>query len=166
MLTSTSWTFSRQPMGSKQPSGPWTVLVSITRSETRFIWCHAGISRRIRIPTISDDLRRLLGEYDNLWVDLSWVVSEAYVAPGGKPNPAWIELIEAYPDRFMIGSDTVGRFAKLPDEIHKYYVLLDALEPATSRKVARDNFLSVLPSRIRQKLTEDRPKAIAGEQAP
>ncbi|MEE8155970.1 MAG: amidohydrolase family protein [Phycisphaerales bacterium] len=116
---------------------------------TRFIWCHAGISRRIRIPTVVDELHRLLEQYDNLWIDLSWVVFEEAIAPEGVPKPAWIQLIEAHPDRFMIGSDTVGRFANLSEEIHKYDVLLDALAPATARKVARDNFLSVLPARVR-----------------
>ena len=50
----------------------------------------------------------------------------------------------------MIGSDTVGRFASLAEEIHKFDVLLDALAPATARQVARDNFLSVLPARVRE----------------
>ena len=61
----------------------------------------------------------------------------------GVSKPAWIQLIEAHPERFMIGSDTVGRFASLTEEIDKYDVLLGALTPTTARQVARDNFLSV-----------------------
>lgn len=121
---------------------------------TRFIWCHAGISRRIEIPTLTEDLRRLLSTYANLWIDLSWVVFDEYVAPDGKPAPAWIELAEEFPDRFMIGSDTVGHFTALPAAIQRYYVFLEALEPETRAKVARENFLSVLPQRVRARLAK------------
>lgn len=115
--------------------------------KTKFIWCHAGISRRVNVPTLLHELRRMVRTYPNVWVDLSWVVFEDYIAKNGQPDRGWVELIEAYPDRFMVGSDKVGRFANYPGEILKYQVLLDALKPETARKVARDNFLSVLPAR-------------------
>lgn len=122
--------------------------------QTRFIWCHAGISRRIEIPTLTQELRRLLSTYKQLWIDLSWVVFDDYVAPDGKPAAAWIELVEEFPDRFMIGSDTVGHFTGLPAAIQRYHVFLEALEPETRAKVARDNFLSVLPQRVRTDLAK------------
>jgi hypothetical protein len=125
---------------------------------TRFIWCHAGISRRIEVPTLTQELRRLLSTYEQLWIDLSWVVLDDYVAPDGKPAPAWIELVEEFPDRFMIGSDTVGHFTGLPATIQRYHVFLEALEPETRAKVARDNFLSVLPQRVRTDLARDAHK--------
>jgi predicted TIM-barrel fold metal-dependent hydrolase len=121
--------------------------------KTRFIWCHAGISRRVTVPTLTEEIQRLLSRYKNLWLDLSWVVFENYIAPGGSPDPKWIRLVERFPDRFMIGSDKVARFANLNDEIGKFYVFLDALEPATARKVGRDNFLDVLPRRVRSQLS-------------
>jgi hypothetical protein len=31
--------------------------------------------------------------------------------------------------------------------LQRYYLLLDALQPATARKVAHDNFLALLPAR-------------------
>ena len=127
---------------------------------TRFIWCHAGISRRIEISTLTKELRRLLSTYKRLWIDLSWVVFDDYVAPDGKPAPAWIELVEEFPDRFMIGSDSVGHFTELSATIRRYYVFLEALEPETRAKVARDNFLSVLPQRVRTDLAKDAPKTI------
>jgi len=113
--------------------------------KTRFIWCHAGISRRIIVPTLTDDLRRLLKTYPNLWIDIAWVVFENCITKDGKPVPAWMDLIEEFPDRFLIGSDKVGKFTDYPPEMQKYYVLLDALKPETAKKIARDNFLSTLP---------------------
>lgn len=122
--------------------------------ETRFIWAHCGISRRIEIPTLTQELDRMLGRYENLWADLSWVVFETYIAPDGEPAPEWIELIERHPDRFIIGSDVVGKFDQLPREITKYYVLLDRLKPQTAEKVARGNFLDILPKAVREGLED------------
>jgi predicted TIM-barrel fold metal-dependent hydrolase len=121
---------------------------------TRFIWCHAGISRRIDIPNLPKVLRRLLSTYEHLWIGLSWVVID-YVAPDRKAAQDWIELIEEFPDRFMIGSDTVGHFAGLPATIQEYYVPLEALKPETRKKVAHDNFLSILPQRVQIELAKD-----------
>lgn len=115
--------------------------------QTKFIWCHAGISRRIAVPTLLTELRRMVTTYPNVWVDLSWVVFEDYIAKDGKLSPEWVSLIEAHPGRFMIGSDKVGRFHNYPGEIMKYELLLDALQPSTARKVGRDNFLALLPKK-------------------
>jgi predicted TIM-barrel fold metal-dependent hydrolase len=118
--------------------------------KTRFIWCHAGISRRIDVPSQAQNLRRLLNAYPNLNVDLSWVVFESYLAPQGAPAQSWVDLIEAFPTRFMIGSDKVGHFADYEKETLKYNVFLDALTPETAKLVARDNFLALLPKRVRE----------------
>ena len=115
--------------------------------KTRFIWCHAGISRRINVPGITDDLRRMVKTYPNVWIDIAWVVFEDYIAKESKLSQAWVDLLEEFPDRFMIGSDKVGKFGNYPAEMQKYYLLLDALKPETAKKVAHDNFLSVLPKK-------------------
>jgi predicted TIM-barrel fold metal-dependent hydrolase len=112
---------------------------------TRIIWCHAGVSRRIDVPTLPQQVRRLLAAYPNLYIDLSWVVFETYLTHNGQPVSDWVTLIETFPNRFMIGSDKVGKFADYHLEMQKYYVLLAALKPDTARKVGHDNFLSVLP---------------------
>jgi predicted TIM-barrel fold metal-dependent hydrolase len=114
---------------------------------TRIVWAHAGISRRIVIPNHTDILRRMLARYPNLTVDLSWVIFEQEIAPGNVLDRRWVSLIEEYPDRFTIGSDTVGFFDQYKPTLERYYLLLDALQPGTARKVAHDNFLSLLPAR-------------------
>jgi predicted TIM-barrel fold metal-dependent hydrolase len=112
---------------------------------TRVIWAHAGISRRIVIPSHTEILRRMLGLYPNLTIDLSWVIFEQEIAPAGVLDRRWPALIEEFPDRFVIGSDTVGFFDTYKPTLQRYYLLLDALKPATARKVAHDNFLALLP---------------------
>ncbi|MNG38529.1 hypothetical protein D3C84_1262720 [compost metagenome] len=63
----------------------------------------------------------------------------------GKPRGEWLELVERFPERFMLGSDVVGRFNKLGKEMRSFDPFLDALPEDVARKVARDNFLSILP---------------------
>lgn len=118
-----------------------------THPNTRMIWAHAGISRRIVIANHTDILRRVLGLYPNLTIDLSWVIFEQELAPGGALDRKWVSLIEEYPGRFVIGSDTVGVFDQYQPTLQRYYLLLDALQPGTARKVAHDNFLALLPGR-------------------
>jgi hypothetical protein len=117
-----------------------------THPKTRVIWAHAGISRRIVIANHTDILRRMLGQYRNLTIDLSWVIFEQELAPGGTLDRRWVSLIEEYPGRFVIGSDTVGSFDDYKPTLQRYYLLLDALKPETARKVAHDNFLALLPA--------------------
>jgi hypothetical protein len=45
----------------------------------------------------------------------------------------------------MIGSDLLGRYAKLNEKLHSFDVFLNALPADTAQKVARDNFLALLP---------------------
>lgn len=136
------------PAWLEQPAFLAEVEVAIqAHPKTRIIWAHAGISRRIIIPNHTDILHRMLAQYPNLTIDLSWVIFEQEIAPGGTLDRKWASLIEEYPNRFVIGSDTVGFFDQYKPTLQRYYVLLDALKPSTARKVAHDNFLALLPTR-------------------
>ena len=91
-------------------------------------------------------LTRLLEDYPNLYVDLSWSVLQPYLLDEqGVPRKAWLALVEKYPERFMLGSDVVGRFGSLGEQMHGFKPFLDALPEAVAHKVARENFLAVLP---------------------
>ncbi|MDD1013387.1 amidohydrolase family protein [Pseudomonas rubra] len=118
---------------------------------TRFIWAHAGTSMEIhrhqtRLDFLLPTLSRLLEDYPNLYVDLSWSVLRPYLLDDqGKPRAQWLELVKRFPERFMLGSDVVGRFASLGEQMQGFDVFLDALPADIAQKVARDNFLAVLP---------------------
>ncbi len=118
---------------------------------TRFIWAHAGTSAEIhrhqtQLTFLLPTLTRMLEAYPNLFIDLSWSMLTPYLLDEqGKPRPEWLELVEKYPDRFMLGSDVVGRFNKLGEEMHSFKPFLDALPEGIAKKVARDNFLAILP---------------------
>ncbi|MCH4902085.1 amidohydrolase [Pseudomonas sp. CH235] len=118
---------------------------------TRFIWAHAGTSAEIhrhqtQLDFLLPTLTRMLEAYPNLFIDLSWSLLTPYLLDEkSQPRAEWVQLVERYPDRFMIGSDVVGRFNKLGKEIHGFKPFLDALPEAVAKKVARDNFLGILP---------------------
>ncbi|MEG8235182.1 amidohydrolase family protein [Pseudomonas orientalis] len=122
---------------------------------TRFIWAHAGTSKEIHRHQVQMDfllptLSRLLEAYPNLYIDLSWSVLTPYLLDdAGKPRPEWVKLVERFPDRFMLGSDVVGRFNKLGKEMRGFDPFLDALPEDVAHKVARDNFLAILPKSTR-----------------
>jgi predicted TIM-barrel fold metal-dependent hydrolase len=121
--------------------------------QTKFIHCHAGVSRRIIVNDLVAIHDELLSNYPNVTLDLSWVVFEQEIILAnrfdvdGDPmiKPAWIELIEKYPDRFMIGSDKVGSFADYRSEIRKWDALLKRLQPKTREMIAQTNFLQIMP---------------------
>lgn len=120
--------------------------------KVRFIWAHAGTSKEIhrhqeKLDFVLPTLQRMLGVYQNLYIDLSWTVLEPYLLDGnGKPDPEWVALVEQYPDRFMIGSDVVGRFGNQGNNMQAFDPFLDALPEDVAKKVARDNFLAILPA--------------------
>ena len=87
-------------------------------------------------------LERLLDAYhQNLYLDLSWVVLGSYVY---RDLDGWVALIEKYPDNFLIGSDSVGKYSGIPMELKKFQALLSALPTETRTKVAHKNLAAIL----------------------
>lgn len=122
---------------------------------TRFIWAHAGTSKEIHRHQVQMDfllptLTRMLEAYPNLYIDLSWSMLTPYLLDeAGKPRAEWVKLVERFPERFMLGSDVVGRFNKLGKEMRSFEPFLDALPEEVAHKVALDNFLAILPNPAR-----------------
>ena len=124
---------------------------------TRIVWAHAGLSRYLNVDPVkyTDLLGEMMVRHDNLWIDLSWLIYEDNIT-SGKPEydvkDCWLKLVKNFSDRFMIGSDAVGKYENYAFNIRKYYTLLDELPEKMARKVAKDNYISVLPKRVRKKL--------------
>jgi predicted TIM-barrel fold metal-dependent hydrolase len=73
---------------------------------TRILWAHAGAV--LTPQQVSDVMTRC----PNVWVELSardpWrFINNPMSDPDGALLPPWRALIEAFPERFMIGSDPV-----------------------------------------------------------
>ena len=124
---------------------------------TRFIWCHAGISRRVTVDNLAFWIEEVLKETGNqVYIDLSWVVLDDYVH---RELDRWVELIERYPDRFMIGSDAVGAASRIDEELDRFDPLLSGLSEDARSLVAHDNFADLM-----QEMAELRTAAGLGEQ--
>lgn len=107
------------------------------------VWAHwCGLST----PNVA---RRFLEQFPKLHCDLAWIhkppaeVVNPLVDDEGHFLSAWKELIEAFPDRFLVGMD--GRYETYQNRAHKYREALGRLRSTTARKVATENFHRILP---------------------
>lgn len=67
--------------------------------ELKIIWAHAGMSEPANV------VHNMMQKYDKLWADTSyreWDILQS----NGSIDPEWRKVLEAYPERFMVGSDT------------------------------------------------------------
>ncbi|MDE3260660.1 MAG: amidohydrolase family protein [Acidobacteriota bacterium] len=112
---------------------------------TTILWAHAGLGRFVEpTPGYVELLEELLRDegLSHLYLDLSWdVVAEQIVAPP-ETLAAWISLVDRWPDRFILGSDSVvatGADAYL-GALEAWRPLLDGLDPDSSEKVRLGNY--------------------------
>jgi hypothetical protein len=102
--------------------------------KARLIWAHTGIGGA---PAARVD--QLLAKYPLLMGELSY--RPGLTCEGGKLCPEWRALVQKYPTRFLIGSDTwVNQRWQYYDELMKgYRTWLGDLPPALARGIAWDN---------------------------
>jgi len=60
------------------------------------LWAHSGF-------VDPDQIRPMLARYKRLWADLAF---RSQHATDGKVEAEWLALFKAFPDRFMVGTDT------------------------------------------------------------
>ena len=129
----------------------WTRLRELSALLERFpdvavIWAHGGYT-----PLFV--ARRMLQRHPNLTYELSartWPVHRrspdyTILRDGQAVWPQWLELIEAKPDRFVVGTDASHRSAD--SEAMKFasvQAFLRQLSPTTQERVARGNLLKLL----------------------
>ena len=69
----------------------------------RVLWAHSGFER-------PENVVAMLRKYTTLFCDLAFLTSHA---SGGKVAPAWREAFLAFPDRFLVGTDSFT-----PERLH------------------------------------------------
>lgn len=116
-----------------------------TYPRTKFVWCHAGHAPRLSSPELAATIRKVLDEHKNLWIDLSWLVIELEIWPMIDKRGQWVKLMSDHPDRFLVGSDVVGDYSSYEHSWTKFERLLKLLPPAARTKIAKTNFLGLLP---------------------
>ena len=130
----------------------WTRMRELSALLERFpdvavIWAHGGYT-----PLFV--ARRMLERHPNLVYELSartWPrhprsPDYTILRDGKDVWPEWLALIEALPERFLVGTDASQRNADSDDmKFASVQAFLRQLSPATREKVARGNLLKLLP---------------------
>jgi hypothetical protein len=102
------------------------------RPDITVLWAHAGLTEP------PETVQRVLDAHPNVWVELA---IRTDVAPRGQLDPRWRSLFEAYPDRFMIGTDTwiPSQWTRLPALMSDVRVWLRQLSPDLATAIAYTN---------------------------
>jgi Amidohydrolase len=122
-------------------------LLAANRDGT-VLWAHTG---HFAEP---DLLRRLLASHPNLICELSYRISMSVsrtaipMDTNGRLKESWRELLEAYPGRFVIGTDLGGPSAGGYSSMIAFWRrVLEQLSPQTAARIAYRNAEDLLNSR-------------------
>lgn len=112
---------------------------------TRILWAHAGLGRFVE-PTADyvDLLEGILRDegLNHLYFDLSWDVVAEQIVADPATRGQWVDLVNRWPDRFLLGSDAVvsrDRSSYLAN-LRVWQRLYDELDPEASEKLRRGNY--------------------------
>ncbi|GAB6284720.1 MAG: amidohydrolase family protein [Methanoregula sp.] len=119
-------------------------LLAHNRNAT-IIWDHAGWGNS---PENSPALmRRLLSENSNLFSSIKFrkdMAGTGFLAADGTINPAWLAVVEEYPNRFMMGSDIKpGIWENEFRQVKDHVSILSQLPPDIQNTVARENAIRI-----------------------
>ena len=142
------------------PPNPASIAANIAAFErlldhnprARIVWVHAGWDltgeRTVAL------MRALLERHPNLYMsvksDNAGTPATAPFLPGGGLKPGWLAMLEAFPDRFVVGSD---QFYDDQQIIRTYRAraFVDALPTDIVRRIAYENvkYIYRLPAALR-----------------
>lgn len=100
------------------------------------VWAHSGFDN-------PDVIRGMLEKYPNLWSDLAYRSDHH---SGGTVDPQWLKLFQAFPQRFMLGTDTFAPelWFYVEEHAEENRTWLSKIDPALAERIARLNALDVL----------------------
>lgn len=132
---------------------------------TTIIWAHTGLGRFVR-PSADHLalLREILADetYRHVCFDISWDEVAKWIVADDATLGQWVDLIEAYPDRFLFGSDVVAPKSQA-DYLKAYDVyrpLWERLSVSAGGKVRSKNFERIFDAaRLRVRAWEARQPA-------
>ncbi len=116
--------------------------------EATLIWAHVGLGRIVRPVKDQIEIVRTILEdptLSHVYFDISWDEVAKYIVRNDTTVKATAELIEAFPDRFLFGTDVVA-----PSGIDKCLAVYDMYDPLwhsltsqTAEKVKKGNYLKL-----------------------
>jgi predicted TIM-barrel fold metal-dependent hydrolase len=104
--------------------------------QARILWAHSGFEQPAKV-------RAMLRKHANLWADLAFRTDHA---SGGKIDAEWRKAFEAFPDRFMVGTDTFTpeRWYFIGEHAGWSREWLKDLPPALAERIAWKNGEAVI----------------------
>ena len=112
---------------------------------TKIIWAHCGLGRVVR--PVDDQINMLQKalknpELNHVYIDISWTEVAKYITSSAKAMENMASVINAFPDRFLMGTDEVaptdqGSYLKIMD---MYQPMLDKLSPEAREKLLKGNY--------------------------
>jgi hypothetical protein len=118
-------------------------------SATTIVWAHAGgLGRFVNAPGGHvAALRGMLEDrrHAHVQIDLSWLVVADQLVGSGDSIARWASLIEAFPARFLYGSDSLAprEAANWNQTYERYQALLAQLSPACRTQVCLRNYARI-----------------------
>ena len=113
--------------------------------DANIIWAHAGLGRVVH--PVKDQLGMMerglaAPQLKNFFIDISWTEMAKYVVETPETTAAMADLINKYPDRWLLGTDEVapteqGKYLKIYDI---YQPLLAKLTPEAKQKLLKGNY--------------------------
>jgi len=114
----------------------------------KIIWAHCWISRWIEINWFIYIINRLMEEYENLYLDFSWVVFDEVINKNDTTLSKWVELTEKFSNRIVIGSDVLGdAFYNLEIINSKYESYVNKLSKNTKENILYKNAKNIYKKR-------------------
>ena len=131
------------PRDKKQP----TYLSSLEQlfkrhKKTKIIWAHTGLGRYVKAGhQHTAIISKLLSQYPNLYVDISWdvVVQQFFVKD--RMLPQWRQFLQAYSSKIIFGTDVVApTLPKYEKTLNLYDQVWKELSPLVVERIAYGNY--------------------------
>jgi amidohydrolase family protein len=118
---------------------------------TTIIWAHMGVGRIVRpIKNQAAILAQMLSDpaFNNVYFDISWSEVAKYIVASPESIHITANLINRYPDRFLLGTDEVAPADQQTylRVFYQYDPLWGALSRQTTEKVRRGNYEKLFDS--------------------
>src|SRR4030095_6017901 len=113
--------------------------------DATIIWAHVGLGRIVRpVANQIDIVKTMLDDpaLSHVYFDISWDEVAKYIVRSDSTVQGVADLFNAYPDKFLFGSDEVGSTdtAKYMTTYKLYEPLWAKLTPEASEKIRKGNY--------------------------
>jgi hypothetical protein len=114
-------------------------------NDATIIWAHIGLGRIVRpVAHQIDIIKTMLDDptLSHVYFDISWTEVAKYIVRNDSTAQGTADLINAYPDRFLFGTDEVGSTSQ-ESYLNIYYMykpLWEKLTPDAREKVKKGNY--------------------------